>query len=112
MRATERLLDVIAEQTVEVVGAVDFQALSSEQAGRMALALDAIETAVVELRRRGDTLVRMHDLRLIVAAARRGRDHVPLGDTEYDTLGAALARLESTLSGTYPGTSAPEPPQG
>jgi hypothetical protein len=100
MRSTERLLDVIAEQTVEAVSAVDFQALSSEQAGRMALALDAIETAAVELRRRGDAIVRMDDLRLIVAAARRGRDHVPLGDSEYDTLGAALTRIEGVLGGT------------
>jgi len=100
MRATERLLKVIAEQTVEAVNAVDFQGLSSEQAGRMALALDAIETAANELSRRGDTIVRMHDLRLIVAAARRGRDHVPLGDTEYETLGAALARIENALGGT------------
>lgn len=99
LRASERLLQVIAEQTVEAVNAANFQALSSEQAGRMALALDAIETAVAELRRRGDTLVFKDDLRLFLTAARRGRDHLPLGDSEYDTLGAALARIESALGG-------------
>jgi hypothetical protein len=100
MRGTERLLQVIAEQTVEVVDAADFQSLSSAQAGQMALALDAIETAVAELRRRGDTLVLKEDLRLILAAARRGRDHLPLGDAEYDILGAALARIEGAIGGT------------
>jgi hypothetical protein len=100
MRPTERLLEVIAEQTVEAVNVLDFQSLSSEQAARMALALDAIETAAAELRRRGDTFVYGDDLRLIVPAARRGRDHLPLADAEYDVLGAALARLENAIGGT------------
>ena len=99
MRASERLLEVIAEQTVEAVNIVDFSALNSEQAGRMALALDGIETAVAELRRRGDTLVRGEDLRLIAAAANHGRRYGLGGDTDYTGFEDALERIERALGG-------------
>jgi hypothetical protein len=57
MRATERLLEFIGEQTDD----------------------PKILEAVAELWRRGDTLVRMDDLRLIAAAANHGRKYGPAG---------------------------------
>lgn len=77
MRATERLLEVIGEQTDD----------------------PKILEAVAELQRRGDTLVRMNDLRLIAAAANHGRQFGPGGDTDYTGFEAALARIESALGG-------------
>jgi hypothetical protein len=56
MRATEDLLEVIADEATEIVEALDPPA---KHAG-------AILEAAVELRRRGDTLVRRDDLRILL----------------------------------------------
>ena len=77
MRATERLFEYIAEQTND----------------------PKILEAVAELRRRGDTLVRGRDLRLISAAANQGRQFGPGGDTDYTGFEQALARIEGALGG-------------
>ena len=69
VRATERLLEFIGEQTDD----------------------PKILDAVAELRRRGDTLVHMNDLRLIAGAANHGRQFGPGGDTDYTGVEAALA---------------------
>ena len=78
MRATERLLEVIAEQSDD----------------------HEVQQAVVELQRRGDTLVRGGDLRLVAAAANHGRKFGPSGDTDYTGFNAALERIESALGGS------------
>jgi hypothetical protein len=57
--------------------------------------------AALELRRRGDTLVRREDLLLIAAAANHGRKYGPEGDTDYTGFAAALGRIENSL-GTGP----------
>jgi hypothetical protein len=71
MRATERLLEFIGEQTDD----------------------PKILDAVTELRRRGDTLANGRDLELLLEVI--GREHLPLGDDEVK----ALARLHHTLGG-------------
>jgi hypothetical protein len=78
MRATERLLEVIAERSRD----------------------PEVQKAVAELRRRGDTLVRGDDLRLVSAAANHGRQFGPSGDTDYTGFNAALERIESALGGS------------
>lgn len=78
MRATERLLEVIEERSDD----------------------PEVQKVVTELRRRGDTLVRMHDLRLVAAAAHHGKLHGPIGGTDYAAFDAALARVENALGGT------------
>jgi hypothetical protein len=78
MRATERLLEVIAEMSDD----------------------PEVQKAVDELLRRGDTLVRGDDLRLVSAAANHGRRFVPTGETDYTGFNAALARIESALGGS------------
>jgi hypothetical protein len=77
VRATERLLEFIGEQTDDP-GVLD---------------------AVAELRRRGDTLVRRDDLRIVSAAANHGRQFGAGGDTDYTGFEAALARIERALGG-------------
>jgi hypothetical protein len=59
----------------------------------------AITEAVDELRRRGDTLVRLHDLRLVAVAANHGKLHGPLGVTDYTEFDAALERIENAVGG-------------
>ena len=78
MRTTERLLAVIAERSHD----------------------PEAQKAVAELRRRGDTLVRGDDLRLVAAAANHGRQFGPSGDTDYTGFTAALERIESALGGS------------
>ena len=51
----------------------------------------SIQRAAMELRSRGDTLVRGRDLERLLQVI--GRDHVPLGDDEVQ----ALARLHHAL---------------
>lgn len=75
LRATERLLEFIAERCDD----------------------ERVQAAVAELQRRGDTLVRGDDLRLVSAAANHGRQFGPSGDTDYTGFEAALERIESTL---------------
>jgi hypothetical protein len=81
MRATERLLEYIGEQTDD----------------------PKILEAGAELRRRGDTLVHMNDPRLIAGAANHGRQSGPGGDTDYTGFEAAPARIESALGGSLRG---------
>ncbi|HEV7564663.1 MAG TPA: hypothetical protein VGO31_01735 [Microbacteriaceae bacterium] len=78
MRATERLLEFIGGQSDD----------------------PKITAAVAELRRRGDTLVRRDDLRVIAAAANHGRKYGQGGDTDYTGFEAALERIEDALGGT------------
>jgi hypothetical protein len=75
MRSTERLLEVIEEVSTE----------------------SAVLEAVRELRRRGDTLVRQEDLRLIATAANHGRRYGSGGDTDYTGFEDALGRIASAL---------------
>jgi hypothetical protein len=77
MRATERLLEVIAERSDD----------------------PDVQKAVVELLRRGDTLVHSEDLRVVSAAANHGRRFGPGGDTDYTGFSAALERIENALGG-------------
>jgi hypothetical protein len=69
MRATQRLLEHVGEQTDD----------------------PKILDAIAELRRRGDTLVGGRDLELLLEVV--GREHLPLGDDEVK----ALARLHHAL---------------
>jgi DNA-binding SARP family transcriptional activator len=62
--------------------------------------LAAIAEAITELRRRGDTIVRLNDLRLVVAAANDGRRYGPGGNTDYMGLEDALKRIESAIGDT------------
>ena len=77
MRATERLLGVIADRSDD----------------------PEVQKAVAELQRRGDTIVHLSDLRVIAAAANHGRQFGPGGDTDYTGFEAALQRIESALGG-------------
>jgi hypothetical protein len=81
MRATERLLEEIADEATAIVE-------SADQAARHAA---KIVEAALELRRRGDTLISREDLRMILR-------HVdPLGADA--ALASTLERLERTLGG-------------
>ena len=84
MRATERLLEVI-EECVDRLPQFDQPEFAE------------ITTAITELRRRGDTLVRADDLRMILEqiARTQGWD----GGHDQDATTAALDRLENALGG-------------
>ncbi len=86
MRATERLLECIAEQLGIATN------WTTDPAARDAL--EQIEGAVAEMRRRGDTLVRREDLRLLVEASEDA-----LIVTDREAIDAACERLESALGG-------------
>jgi hypothetical protein len=88
MRATDRLLEVIADGAASIAADVDE---SARHAGE-------IVEAVLELRRRGDIVVRSNDLRLI-AAAHHGRQFGPGGNTDYEAFDQALERIENALGG-------------
>jgi hypothetical protein len=85
-RATERLLEYIAEQRVIAANWTTDPAAKD--------ALEQIERAVTELQRRGDTLVRREDLRLLVEASEDA-----LIVTDREAIDAALERIESALGG-------------
>jgi hypothetical protein len=70
MRATERLLEFIGEQTDD----------------------PKILDALAELRRRGDTLVGGRDLELLLQVI--GREHLPLGDDEVKALARSTTHSE------------------
>jgi hypothetical protein len=89
-RASERLLELIGDEAAAIVEGTD------QAAGRAA----KIVEAVLELRRRGDTVVRPDDLLLIAAAANHGRKYGPEGDTDYTGFNAALERIQNALGGT------------
>jgi hypothetical protein len=74
MRATERLLEVIAARSDD----------------------PEVQKAVAERQRRGNRLVRGDDLRLVAAAANHGRRFGPSGDTDYTEF-TALERIERAL---------------
>ena len=59
--------------------------------------LASLAEAITELRRRGDTIVRLNDLRLVAAAANHGRRYGPRGDTDYTGFEDALKRIESAI---------------
>jgi hypothetical protein len=81
MRATERLLELIAERA----RLVDEGELLTQEG------IMEIRQAVDELRRRGDTLVTGRDLELIIQAL--ARESVALGEDEAQALG----RLDGAL---------------
>jgi hypothetical protein len=91
MRATERLLEVLAEESQAIDA--DIEAGGSINALDIAMHSARIAQATVELRRRGDTLLQGRDLDLILQVI--GREHVPLGEDEAK----ALARLHHILGG-------------
>jgi hypothetical protein len=95
MRATERLLEVIAEQG-ENIGARLLRDGGDPPA--IQKAAHEVKAAAHELLRRGDTLVRHGDLRLIAAAANHGRQYGPAG-MDYTGFKAALERIETALGG-------------
>jgi hypothetical protein len=86
MRATARLLEAMQEKLIDVRDFdnpdFDFRGLVSD----LLVMLD-------ELRRRGDTLVRGHDLEVVVQALHRGR--LALGEDDAK----ALDRLDGALGG-------------
>jgi hypothetical protein len=89
MRATARLLEVVEQAAEE---------LSKDVTPDLRSRVAVIENTATELRRRGDTLVRREDLRLIAAAANHGRQYGPAG-TDYTGFDAALERIEGALGG-------------
>lgn len=112
MRATERLLEVIEEVTRLLGEQRIWATISSEfsttehgdrdETHRM-VSLDqqvlAIKEAITELRRRGDTLVRYHDLRLVVEFVQQNGG---IDAGEFDTSptrNAAFARLKNAIGG-------------
>ena len=78
MSATERLLEVIAERSDD----------------------PEVQKACAELFRRGDTLVRADDLRLVSAPASHGRRFGPAEATDCTGFSAALERIERALGGS------------
>ena len=86
MRATERLLEFVAEQCAIATNWTTDPAAKD--------ALEQIESAVAELRRRGDTLVRREDLLLLVEASEDA-----LIVTDREAIDAALERMEKALGG-------------
>jgi hypothetical protein len=50
--------------------------------------------------RRGDTLVREDDSRLVSAAANHSQKFGPSGETDYTGFTAALERIKSALGGS------------
>lgn len=87
MRATERLLEVVQEKAIDIR---DFDNVDSQKfAGEIVVML-------TELRRRGDTLVRGEDLRLVAEARQR---HL-LTNSEQAEVDAAWQRLQNALGGT------------
>ena len=87
-RATDRLLEFIAEQ----------RAIATNWTTDLAAkdALEQIERAVTELRRRGDTLVRREDLRHLLEAL----DYYAGIDELKATERPALERIRNALGGT------------
>ena len=91
MRATERLLEVIQDEGYRIVeGGRPYDPDHSRISGR-------ILAAANELRRRGDTLVRADDLRMILEQIARTQGWDGGHDQEATT--AALDRLENALGG-------------
>jgi hypothetical protein len=100
MRATEHLLAVIAEHVTQankviadvlltnIPGSIDdLEVLKARDE------LDKATDSIVELRRRGDTLVQGRDLELVIQAL--GREQIALGEDEAQ----ALNRLDAALGG-------------
>ena len=90
MRATERLLEVIAEQGANI-GARLLRDGGDPPA--IQKAAHEVKTAAHELLRRGDTLVRGRDLELVIQAL--SREQIVLGEDEEQ----ALNRLDGALGG-------------
>ena len=90
MRATGRLLEVI-EQAAEELG----RDVSPDLRSRVAV----IASAATELRRRGDTLVCMADLRLVTAAAILERERAIGEGAGSAAFEGALARICASLGG-------------
>lgn len=84
MRATERLLEVIAISA-------DAYA-ENKNPGH----ITDIQTSITELRRRGDTLVRREDLRMVMRIVALAEKHIgPAAQSERD----AFDRLENAIGG-------------
>jgi hypothetical protein len=102
--ATERLLSVLGEHVehankligdlllMNVPGSLDdLEVLKASEE------LDAATGILIELRRRGDTLVHIRDLALLVDSAKRGPGSYP---SDRPQVQAAVDRIESALGGT------------
>ena len=91
MRATERLLEVIAEKLI----AINEYMVN----GTPDEILDA-QMAITELRRRGDTLVRADDLRVAVESIDLGElSWVYMDAEKFAPIKDAIVRLENVLVG-------------
>ncbi|HEV7566613.1 MAG TPA: hypothetical protein VGO31_11705 [Microbacteriaceae bacterium] len=82
MRATDRLLEVVEQAAQE---------LNRDVAPDLRSRVAVIGAAATELRRRGDTLVRRRDLKLVMQAL--GGEQILLGEDESQ----ALNRLDGAL---------------
>jgi hypothetical protein len=85
MRATERLLELIADE-------IELLALNSIESSETL----AISAAVAELRRRGDTIVQARDLVLLLDVARHGLDAYP---DALEATEATIVRIEDAIGG-------------
>jgi hypothetical protein len=100
MRATERLLEVIAENAENLLHRQEYEGMATKEARK-------IIEAALELRRRGDTLVRRDDLRLVISEGQMDRGQVIQefslpSDPETETdiaWQAAIERLENAIGG-------------
>jgi hypothetical protein len=72
MRATERLLAVISERTARAAIAVHESDGSKASVATVNDDLAAVAEAVIELRRRGDIIVRLHDLHTVLRHVNEG----------------------------------------
>jgi hypothetical protein len=92
---TARLLEIIAEKS-ELIREWLTEGNADPRWQRLATDhVAAIAEATIELRRRGDTLVRREDLRFVAQASRRQL----LSDTEQSEVDAAWGRLGAALGG-------------
>jgi hypothetical protein len=100
MRATERLLAVISEGTARAAIAVHETEGAKAMLPSVNDDLAAVAEAVIELRRRGDTLARSRDVQAVATAAFRWLDEYRgLEVGADDDLAHAIERLENAIGG-------------
>lgn len=97
MRATERLLEVIIEQAIAVaMAATNERGIIDENVRK---GVNEINACADELRRRGDTLVRMDDLRRIMAIVDAVSPTLSVSEDHRDAHFQSINRLEIALGG-------------
>jgi hypothetical protein len=106
MRATERLLEVIGEGILRIMEEAMDASVQDRDPLRSVAAWTVLgelvremEFAIVELCRRGDTLVRAEDLRLALENDHDTNRIYPMGRQEGKTYRLARERLENALGG-------------